>query len=199
MLRLIMLSIFILFVSGCGIRTAPITEYKINTKIQKLDLKKSKMTDKSIKVSQAFSSNSLMSLDMNYMQGNSKEYSFTQSQWSQSPNKALTLQMVKLLRNMDLFKSVQVSKSRSKSDWILEIYVEDFMQYFDKNLTSSYVNIEMTLTLIDTKDNSIVASKTFYSKLKSRTLNAEGGAEALNMALENILLNSAKWFEGIGK
>jgi len=157
------------------------------------------MTDKSIKVSQAFSSNSLMSLDMNYMQGNSKEYSFTQSQWSQSPNKALTLQMVKLLRNMDLFKSVQVSKSRSKSDWILEIYVEDFMQYFDKNLTSSYVNIEMTLTLIDTKDNSIVASKTFYSKLKSRTLNAEGGAEALNMALENILLNSAKWFEGIGK
>jgi len=199
MLRLIILSIFILFISGCGIRTAPITEYKINTKIQKLDLQKNKMIDKSLKVSQAFSSNSLMSLKMNYIQDSSKEYTFTQSQWSQSPNKALTLQMVKLLRSTGLFKSVQVFKSRSKSDLVLEICVEDFMQYFDKDLTSSYVNIEMTLTLIDTKDNSIIASKTFYSKLKSRTLDAEGGVEALNMALENILLSSAKWFEEIGR
>ena len=199
MLRLMLLGMSILFMSGCGIKTAPITEYKINTKIQRLDLQKNRMIDKSLKVSQAFSSNSLMSLKMNYVQGNFKEYAFTQSQWSQSPNKALTLQMVKLLRNTGLFKSVQVSKSRSKSDLILEICIEDFMQYFDKDLTSSYVNIEMTLTLIDTKDNSVIASKTFYSKLKSRTLDAQGGVEALNIALENILLSSAKWFEEIGR
>lgn len=199
MLKTIILIVSILFITGCTVKTAPMTEYNIKTNVKVATIKSSKYADKSLKVSQAFSPNSLMSLKMNYVQGDFKEYYYNQSQWSQSPNKAVTMQMIKMLRKTALFSSVQVFKSRSKSDLILEISVEDFMQYFDKNLLNSYVNIEMTLTLINSKDNSIIASKVLKSKLKSKTLDAQGGVEALNEALEDILLQSVKWLGDISK
>lgn len=198
MLRFILLFL-LFFITGCTVKTAPITEYKINTNVQNTNVQKSKYIDKSLKVSQAFSSNSLMTLKMNYIQGTTKKYYYNESQWSQSPNKAVTKQMIKMLREAKLFSSVQVAKSRSKSDLILEIYVEDFMQYYNEDLTKSYVNIAMTLTLIDSKNNQVIASKAFDSKSQTKSLDAKGGVDALNKALENILEKNANWLGEISK
>ena len=189
--------ILVTLFSGCSSPTPPITEYRIVSDKILFDTNSSKCSGKSLKVSEAFSSSALMSLDMNYATNVNKQFTYSQSQWSSSPNNAITSEIVKLIRDTNIFKTVQISKSRTKNDMILEISIDDFMQYFIKNNQESFVNVQITLTLVDSKTSIATATKTFEVKIDSKTLDAEGGVEALNLALHEILLQSAKWIGGV--
>ena len=76
---------------------------------------------------------------------------------------------------------------------LLETNIEDFMQYFSKDEKNSFSNVVITLTLIDTQTNSVIATKTFRSKVDSQSADANGGVIALNRALSNVLNESGKW------
>ena len=189
--------ILVMLLSGCTSPTPSITEYRVVSDNIFLDTNASKCSDKSLKVSEAFSSSALMSLDMNYATNVNKQFTYSQSQWSASPNSAITSEIVKLIRDINIFKTVQISKSRTRNDMILEISIDDFMQYFTKENKQSFVNVRITLTLVDSKTSVATATKTFEVKIDSKTLDAEGGVEALNVALHKILLQSAKWIGGV--
>ena len=195
---LIISLVTILFV-GCTTVTPPKTEFRINPMMPDLQLSGMECKDSSLKVAQAFSSSNLMSIDMNYAQGDSKQYIYSKSQWSVTPNRAVTAKFLELLRDTELFNSVQVSKSRSKSDYILEINIEDFMQYFNEDSSSSYAKATVSLALIETKTSITFATKTFSTKVDIDTLNANGGVEGLNTALSDILSQSAEWFGKVCK
>lgn len=188
-----------LIFSGCSITKAPLTEYIINIDIPKKEIESKKCNNKSIKVSQSFSTNKLQTLNMNYCLGTTKIYSYSQSIWAESPSSAITSEVVKLLRNKKLFKTVQISRSRGKSDLILETSIDKFMQSFDTNLNNSYSSVFITFTIIDSKTNQVISSKSFKAKEFSKTLDASGGVEALNKALSVVLLKSAYWFEEVCK
>lgn len=198
--KYIFLSIVIMSLTGCVATKIPSkSEYRINTNLLVTKSNNLACKDKSLKVAQAFSVGSLMTNRMTYALGDSKQYVYSQSLWAQTPNTALTAKFLKLIRDSELFKSVQASKSRSKNDFILEINIEDFMQYFDKDSKNSYANISINLTLIDVKSNQVFASKTFDSQVDVVTLNAEGGVEGLNKALNNVLKNTNTWISGVCK
>jgi cholesterol transport system auxiliary component len=129
---------------------------------------------------------------MSYAQGEYKQDNFSQSEWAESPNKAITNQIARYIQLSKLFKSTQIAKSRTKSEMVLETNIEDFMQYFSQDEKTSYANIVITFTLIDSKNN-IISSKRFTSKVDVKTLDAEGGVEALNKALENVLVDMGNW------
>jgi len=131
---------------------------------------------------------------MNYGQGDHKQFVFTQSQWAQSPNNAITAELLKSIKATKLFKNVQVSKSRSNNSLLLETSIEDFMQYFSEDESSSYVSVVVTLTLIDTNSNRVLATETFSSKMDVLSVNASGGVTALNEALQNVLEDGVLWF-----
>ncbi len=179
--------------SGCSVQSPTVSEYRIDAKPLTQPFSQTTCRDKSLKVSQAFSPSNLMTLKMNYGQGSHKQFVYSQSQWAQSPNSALTAELVKFIKETRLFKNVQISKSRSKSDILLETNIEDFMQYFSKDETSSFSNVAITLTLIDIKTNSVISTKTFNSKVNVTSMNASGGVIALNSALKNVLLASGEW------
>jgi len=199
MRNIYILAIFLVLLSGCSTTKPTVIEYKLSLK----DLDKNSVSkgcqDKSLKVSQAFSSSSLMSLNMNYILGGSKIYSYSQAQWNNSPNQEITSQIVQLLREAKLFKTTQSSKSRSVSDYILETTIEDFMQYYDEKITTSYVNVSIHMSLIDVKTNKVVASKRFVKRIKTKSLDAEGGVKALDIALKDILKESLKFLDGVCK
>jgi cholesterol transport system auxiliary component len=190
---------FILLLSGCATVKPPITEYKIISST--IDFKKyepsANCRDKSLKIAQAFSPNSLMSLNMDYVESENRVFSYTKSQWQEDPNSAITQELLKNIRNSALFSNVESSKSRSKSDWILETNIEEFVQFFSKDMKSSYVNVLITLTIVDTKTGFVVATKTFNSKVDAKTLDAEGGVEALSNALSSVILQNIEWLNGI--
>jgi cholesterol transport system auxiliary component len=191
-MRFIYIFIAIFILSGCTTKVPSVSEYRISTKINPLNLTQQSCKDSSLKIAQAFSSNVLMSTDMSYAQGEYKQDSFSQSEWAESPNKAITNQIVKYIQSSKLFKSTQIAKSRTKSEMVLETNIEDFMQYFSPDEKTSYANVVITFTLLDSK-NSIISSKRFTSKVDVKTLDAEGGVEALNKALENVLFDMGNW------
>ncbi|MEA3331800.1 MAG: ABC-type transport auxiliary lipoprotein family protein [Campylobacterota bacterium] len=190
---------FIMLLSGCTTIVAPVTEYRIITKAPTSTQSSRACRDKSLKIAQAFSSSSLMSQNMNYAQGRTKQFAYSQAQWAESPNLGITSELLKHIRATNFFKSVQSSKSRSKNDLILEINIEDFMQYFSEDSTSSHANVSIELTLLDTKTNVVVATRTFVSKVDSETLDANGGVEALSLALQNVLNQTKEWLGGVCK
>ncbi|MCD6433788.1 MAG: hypothetical protein J7L21_07080, partial [Sulfurimonas sp.] len=114
-MRYVLLLVFVILLSGCTTIVAPVTEYRIITKIPAFSNVSGSCKDKSLKVAQAFSSSSLMSKEMNYAQGSSKLFRYSDSEWSESPNLGITAEVLKHVREIKLFKSVQNSKSRSKN------------------------------------------------------------------------------------
>jgi ABC-type uncharacterized transport system auxiliary subunit len=196
----IVVAIFMMFiVAGCTVVSPHVAEYRINPTILSNSAQEGECSDKSLKVAKAFSANSLMSLDMNYAVGEYKRDVFTQSQWAQTPNQAITTQILKMLQESKLFKTVQISKSRSKNGLILETNIEDFMQYFSVEKNSSTVKVVISSTLIDVKTNAVLQSKTFFKKVKVKSLNAEGGVIALNRALAEVLTMQREWLGEVCK
>ncbi|MCK9492282.1 MAG: ABC-type transport auxiliary lipoprotein family protein [Sulfurimonas sp.] len=196
MKNIYLITIFIFLLSGCSITKPAITEYRLSLKDFSSKSYTNTCKDKSLKVSSAFSSNTLMTLEMNYMQDKHKIYSYSQSQWNNSPNQEISSQIFSALRDAKLFESVQNAKSRSRSDLILEINIQDFMQYFSDDLNSSYVRIVMCFTLIDAKTNKSIATKSFSIIKDVESLDAMGGVEALDAGLEEVINEGLEFLSG---
>lgn len=187
-------AIVILFtLSGCTTKVANIAEYRISSNVPQTQYKEKACSEKSLKIEQAFSSNTLMSKKMSYVQGKYEQDIYTQSQWAQAPYKAITGEVIRFIQETQLFKNIQTSKSRSKSGMVLETNIEEFMQYFSEDEKNSFVNARITFTLIDNNKVKVLESQTFTSQVKVESLNAEGGVIALNKALEKILEEMGLW------
>lgn len=153
--------------------------------------------DKTLKVSQAFSKNTLMTTNMSYVEGEYNQYVFSESQWSQSPSSTITQSITQSVRNAGLFRSVQGHKSRSKSDYILESSIEDFMQYFSKDLQSSFVNVVIHFALIDAHNSDVLQSITLSKKVAVDQLDAKAGVKALSQGLNEILEEKNSWLNEV--
>ena len=194
------ISLFSILLSGCVTTIVPAkSEYRINTDIEAQKSESNSCKRKSLKVAQAFSSGTLMSKHMLYAIGDNKQYAYAESLWAENPNLVITSKVVKLVRETELFQNVQISKSRARNDFILEINIEDFMQYFDATSLHSHANISLTLTLIDIKSNRVIATQSFDAKVNVQDLNAQGGVQGLKEALNIILKDINIWIVGVCK
>jgi len=182
---------------GCSTTVPAISEYRIDTNLSAKTFNQKLCKEKSLKIAQAFSSSTLMTQSMSYGEGDFKQYTFRESQWAESPNRAVTSEILSYIDSSNLFKNVQISKSRSKNTLLLETNIADFMQYFSADEKSSYSNVSIVLTLIDTKSNRVLASKSFSSRVEVKELSAEGGVVALNKALRSVVVESAEWLSDI--
>lgn len=189
----ILISLFFIF-TGCSTTLPTVVKYKISPQLVLEAQENSMCSTKSVKVSSAFSNPSLMSKDMSYVKGVSKVYEYSESAWLNNPNRVVSREFVKMLRTLGIYKSIQSSKSRTRSELVVEIDLEEFMQYYSDDLNSSYSLVNINLSIIDSKTSKVIATKNFRSKVDTKTLDADGGVKALNMALENVLNKSAKWF-----
>lgn len=186
-----------LFFTACTVAKPHVTEYTIAPKIQEQEYLAKSCREKSLKVGQIFSSNSLMLQKMKYIEGEYKEAEFTQSKWARTPNRAISDALVKSIRANNLFESVSSYKSRSKTDLLLETTLESFIQYFKDENKKSYVEIRLALNLINTKESKSIAHETFNVRVDTKSLDAQGGAIALNRALVEVLLNTNNWLDGV--
>ncbi len=191
--------IAILFVSifvACSTKTPVATKYKINPQVRiDTNLKEnfSKCKQHSLKVMQSFSSSMLMSKEMYYVQDSNKIYPYSVAEWAIAPNKVVSDAYFRMLRDLNIFQSIQNSKSRTKAPWILETKVEDFMQYYENDNTSSYVIVSINLIILDNETSKVLGTKVFTSKLNVEILDANGGVLGLNKALAEVLSQSATW------
>ena len=197
--KLLLIAFITFLLVGCSTTTPAVSEYRINVESSPTVFTQTGCKEDSLKVAQAFSATSLMTQDMKYGQGAYKQYKFTQSQWAESPNRAISAEVAEYLKSTKLFKNVQISKSRSKNGLLLETNIEDFMQYFSEDEKESFVSVRINLTLVDMQTSKVLATQTFESKIKVDSINADAGVEHLNIALENVLEDSGTWFSEVCK
>ncbi len=195
----VILIVFTLLFGGCATIKPTVAEYGLTIKETQANTTASGCKEKSLKVEQAFSSNSLMSLNMDYTEHNNRVFSYSESQWQESPNTLVTSLLLRNIRDSELFASVHPSKSRVKSDVVLEINIDEFMQFFAQDMKSSFVVVRLNLTLVDTKTNSVIKSQDFSSKIDTKTLDAKGGVEAIESALFEIVSQNIEWLGGVCK
>ena len=191
--------ISIFFMVACTTTKPTITEFKIDINVDKIESDSIGCKEKTLKISKAFAEPSLMSLKMDYVQGKNKVFTYSQSQWVVTPAQSISKQIFFSLRDSKLFKNVNLDVSRSLSEYAVEIIIEDFMQYYDEELNTSFANVKININVIKLKDSSVVASQNFSSKIDVTTLNAEGGVEALNLALADVVEQNLKWLVGVCK
>ncbi len=189
--------ILIVFLAGCTVTKPHISEYTLAPMLQKQEYISKSCKEKSLKIGQVFSSNSLMSHKMKYITDKYQESVFTQSEWARSPNRLISDELIKGIRSSGLFANVSSFKSRAKTDLLLETHVEKFIQYFEQESEKSYVEVVITLNLINTKKSKSISHATFNSKLDTLSVDAKGGVVALNSALSNVLLKTNDWLEDV--
>ena len=197
-MKYLWMSLFMLM-SGCTVTQPYIVEYKISPKITNEKSSAKMCKNKSLKIAQVFGSSSLMSHSMKYSKNEYEEHSFTESKWATTPAVAINESIVQSIRSKNIFSNVSSFKSRSRSDFILESDVEEFMQYFSDENNNSFVKVSITMSLIDAKNSQVVKSKKFTKKMNVENINAKSGVQELNIALQKVLDQSNEWLEGICK
>ncbi|TKI69280.1 hypothetical protein FCU45_07100 [Sulfurimonas crateris] len=193
----VVLIILLLFLSGCTTIKPSVAQYSVAIDDLKINSSALGFKEKSLKISKAFSSSSLSSHRMEYMESNRRVFAYSQSQWQESPSVMIESILLKSIREAGLFKSVHPSKSRIKSDFILETNIEKFMQFFSEDMKESHVEVVLNLSLIDSKTNNVFKNQTFSSKAMTKSLDAQGGAEAFKSALSEIIMQNIEWLDGV--
>jgi cholesterol transport system auxiliary component len=199
MKKLYILVSFLFIFTGCSTTVPVVTKYKISSNSNLKAQDDSSCKKKSVKVTSALASSSLMSKDMSYVKGGVKVFKYSESAWLNNPNRSVSRELINMLREIGIYKSVQESTSRSRADLIVESTLEEFMQYYSDDLKISYALVEINFSVIDSKTSNVISTKKFSSKVDIKTLDAQGGVDGLNLALKNILDESSKWFIGVCK
>jgi len=198
-MKIILIALVALFLGGCTITTPSKSEYRIAPVMEITSVNESSCSDKSLKVSQAFSQSSLMNTKMKYTLNEEQEFTYSESAWSRSPTRAITAALLTSVRATDLFKTVNSYKSRSRSNFILETNIEEFIQHYEENSTKSSVKIVISFSLVNSKTSKTIDSQTIIVELDSDSLNAQGGAVALNRALSKVLSKNNEWLGSVCK
>ncbi len=187
-----------LLLSGCGVKSSPpVDEYTIKPKLSLNSTKETKCRQKEIKVLSPFAPYKFTTNDLHYIVLQYEEGRFNRSAWSESVASSVYNEIVDTLRKSALFKSVQNYSSVAKHDYLLEIQINDFMQYFSKDLKSSYAVVDITLTLVDRQEYRVIAQKNFVKRAEVSRLDAKGGIEVLNALFAQTLEEMVVWLEGV--
>jgi cholesterol transport system auxiliary component len=172
----VFLIILALFFGGCTTIKPSVAQYSIALDDLKINSSALGFKEKSLKISKAFASSSLSSHRMEYMESDHRVFAYSQSQWQEAPSVMIESTLLKSIREAGLFESVHPSKSRIKSDFILETNIERFMQLFSEDMKESHVEVVLNLSLIDAKTNTLFKSRTFISRAETKSPDSEGGA-----------------------
>ncbi|MFA6760074.1 MAG: ABC-type transport auxiliary lipoprotein family protein [Sulfuricurvum sp.] len=190
-MRVVIFVLVAMLFSGCVIKREPVD-------LMVLDLPKpvdmaleGSCGKTSLKISNAFVAAPLVSLKMSYRKDGADVRTFNRHRWLDMPSNTLTQELLLYTRQSGIFESVFSAKSRSKSEFILEVSLDEFMHYFEGG--ESFVRVEYALSLIDAKQNRVLSSKSFGSKVVAKTPDAIGGVGAYSEAIGNLLQESVEW------
>lgn len=183
--------------SACVSPRPPLHEFIIHPSISITPASNGTFKDKTLKVENSYSPSTLKSHNMYYIEDETMQYHYAESEWAKTPNSMINAEIVTMLRKMKLFGFIQTQHSKVLSHFKLETDIEEFGQHFFKGDEKSYGVVRITFTLVDNHTHKIVASQTFSVRKDADKPNATEGVKALNSALGEVLKSASVWLEGI--
>lgn len=192
MMQYIIAIITIIWISGCSTTVPAVSEYRLQAKAQENGTPSCHET---LKVHKVFTNAALSSRKIYYGEGSHKQFAYTQAQWSDALDRMLSDIITQTITQKAIFTNVSSYKSQAKADSILEVNVEEFMQFYDDSLTKSNVKVRLKATLLDTKEKKQKASRIFEVERIAKTQDVEGGVVALDEALGEVMQMMVIWLE----
>lgn len=191
-MRIAVFIFLVMVLSGCVTKKPVVAEYAMSTKSMAI-VKGTGCKEKSLRISSVFASSALNSTVMEYTDTKGAIYAFTESRWHEPLSMQVAQTLFQSSQDSSLFKSVVGSKSRSRSDLVLEVSIDRFFHKFLDESGGSVVEGAMSFSLIDVKTNMLVASKSFSSSAVPKTHNAIGGVGAYGAVMNDILEQERVW------
>ena len=183
---------------GCvTVSTPAIDVYTIDTTCEANNSTQRKTkSPKILKVLEPRSSTSIASQHILYQKNEFTQNPYAYSAWNDAPNKMLGSLFLSCISKNSIFTAVLPSRSKGKSDFLLESMLLDF--YHNVNIDgSSEGRVRIVFYLIEKKNGRVIATKEFFSKVDSNTLDAKGGVKALNDSSKSIALTLTQWISSL--
>jgi cholesterol transport system auxiliary component len=118
-------------------------------------------------------------------------YSYANSKWV-SPPAAILTQQIRDRIVANTHEHVIKNSSTAKTNYILHIELEEFIQIFE-SLQSSHVSITLRASLIERNSRSLFAQKNFNIKEKAPTADAAGAVSAFGFASNQLINELIEW------
>ncbi|MBK1971360.1 membrane integrity-associated transporter subunit PqiC [Campylobacter sp. TTU-622] len=156
--------LFILvFLSACSIKTTDISQEFI-LKSNEQDFNQSfKTTDKTLKILDLDLPLYLNSKNITYIKDDISDI-YAYHFWADTPNNLLRFMLLDKLERSHLFKTLIGKHSKINADIVLEGRIDSFEQILKEN--DNYAKINISLNLIDVKNNALISHKYFTIKEK---------------------------------
>ena len=185
------LSLIIVLVGLVGCTKAPALKvYSLNVAPIKSAQSRT-FNNKSIKVSYPQSLKEEMSQKMNFSYSVSDRGSYQNSEWSNLMSKLLQGTFIEVIDSANIFKVVLSDTSSLKENYRLESNVYAFEHQVRG--TQSHAIISVQFTLINADVGKLVKSKRFFYKEETPTVNAQGYAQATNIAMTHLSRDLVGW------
>lgn len=194
-MKYLALTFFILFLNGCSLTTTvpATTQYHIAMP-QVVAMNTSACQKKTVKISLIQSPSIFKFTQMFYADANLRQFAYTQSAWSESPAERLQTIYLTALSQSNLFKSVIGYQSLAAYDYLVEIHLYDFMQYFDDAGHAS-VRMSFDLVMIEHGDRKVMGTFHFNEILQSESADAIGGVSGLNDLVNKSVETMLIWVQ----
>lgn len=131
-----------------------------------------------------------------YADGDLRQYVYTRSRWAESPDRQLRHLFESALAQSRLYQSVITYDSEAYNDLLLELKLNNFMQYFGEDGASS-VSVDMELTLMDQESNRVLSTLHLNKTLPTSSNDAEGAVKAFNAIIHQGIAETTGWLDDV--
>lgn len=121
---------------------------------------------------------------------NEREISYYgRSEWIGPPARLLEPMLVRALEGTGAFRAVTTGTNGLLSDLRLDVEIYELMQHF--GTTGSEGRVALRIQVIDLAREHLLAARTFSSTAPAPSADPRGGAEAITIAMNNVLSSVA--------
>ncbi len=152
--------------------------------------------EKTLAVDTPKSTAAIMSRNILYQDNNHSLNAYAFSQWSDTPNRMLANLLLTELIDSMVFKVVMPTDSRAKSDYVLESTIHQFHQQLSHDQKSS-VRVRIGFYLLERSSLKIISSKEFVANPETSSVDAKGGVEGFNKAVNDISAKVILWLASL--
>lgn len=177
------------FLTSCFNQYTPPEHYQLTTFNQKQFV--SAPVKATLLVSQIVPSQAYQSNDMIYVNQHYQVSAFIENNWDVPPSEMLFPLLVQSLQNTGYFHAVIPAPSFAYTDWRLDTHLIKLQQDFTRK--PSVVEFQMTATLINDEQSSIVANKLFSVEVPAPMETPYGGVLAANKACQQVMEEMSAW------
>ena len=176
----------LLLVVGCS--SAPYkTQYTLSPEIGSSIPASVKQKPYSIIVSDVKSFGAGKNTDMTYSREANVVEAYTKSAWVEPPVQLVKVALANALIASNAYQDVLMSPTAIKSPYKVDATIQTMQQQFNNG--QSNIELSLMVRLVNTSNHKLVFSKIYAATEPVMSLNAQGGVEAYNKALDRLLPN----------